>query len=240
LALLDAVLFDIDDTLYPTSEFARSARRNAVRAMIDAGLDLPESVVWDELEEVIAEFTSNYSHHFDHLLKRLRRPHFENLNHTLVVAAGVAAYHDTKFREMAPFEDVLPLLSDLKATGITVGIITRGWTVKQTEKLQRLGLVPYLTPQAIFISEQVGISKPNPKLYSVAISELTLAPGRTMYVGDSPLQDIAPPRSLGMVATWSSRAARQSLAQAGIEADHSIANFDELRVLLADTYGLDL
>ena len=31
-------LFDIDDTLVPTTEFARKARRNAVLAMIQAGL----------------------------------------------------------------------------------------------------------------------------------------------------------------------------------------------------------
>ena len=46
---------------------------------------------------------------------------------------------------------------------------THGWTGKQSEKLIRLGLVPYLDMQAVFISDQVGISKPNPKLYSAAL-----------------------------------------------------------------------
>ena len=32
---LRAVLFDIDDTLFSTTQFARLARRNAVRAMVD-------------------------------------------------------------------------------------------------------------------------------------------------------------------------------------------------------------
>ena len=240
MAKLDAVFFDIDDTLFPTTEFARRARQNAVRAMIEAGLDLPESLVWAELEEVIAEFSSNYEHHFDHLLKRLRRPHLERLNRALVVAAGVAAYHDTKFREIAPFDDVPGLLEDLKQTGVIVGIITHGWTVKQAEKLLRLKLLPLLTQEAIFISEQVGISKPNPKLYSTALAELTLAPSRVMYVGDNPIHDIAPPRSLGMISTWSSRAARRTLESTGVEADHEIADFTQLRELLRGTYGLDV
>lgn len=238
MTALDAVFFDIDDTLFPTTEFALRARRNAVRAMIAAGLDLPESVVWSELEEVIAEFTSNYEHHFDHLLKRLNRPHLARLNRALVVAAGVAAYHDTKFREIAPFEDVPELLADLKRSGVTVGIITHGWTVKQAEKLLRLRLLPHLTQQAIFISEQVGISKPNPKLYSVALAQLTLAPGRVMYVGDNPLHDILPPRGLGMVTTWSSRAAKHTLEETGVEADHEVANFEELRLILREQYAL--
>lgn len=61
MARLQAILFDIDDTLFSTTEFARKARRNAVRAMIQAGLDVPEEVVLKELDEVLAEFSSNCS-----------------------------------------------------------------------------------------------------------------------------------------------------------------------------------
>ena len=42
MARLKAVLFDIDDTLFSTTHFARTARRNAVRAMVAAGLDVTE------------------------------------------------------------------------------------------------------------------------------------------------------------------------------------------------------
>ena len=35
---LDAVFFDIDDTLFSTSVFAETARRAAVEAMVAAGL----------------------------------------------------------------------------------------------------------------------------------------------------------------------------------------------------------
>ena len=44
MALLDAVFFDIDDTLFPTTEFAQRARWNAVKAMVAAGLELPEKL----------------------------------------------------------------------------------------------------------------------------------------------------------------------------------------------------
>lgn len=237
---LDAIFFDIDDTLFPTTEFAKRARRNAVRAMVAAGLKLPAELVYQELTEVIGEFTSNYSQHYDHLLKRLGPEVLGDVNPALVVAAGVMAYHDTKFLEIAPFEDVIPLLSDLKSAGLTVGIITHGWTLKQAEKLLRLGLVPYLDADAIYISEQVGISKPNPKLYSVALEDQDLDPARVMYVGDNPTHDISPPRSLGMIATFSSRAARQTLEATGVEADHSVSDFEELRRLLVETYELKL
>ena len=79
--------------------------------MIRAGLRLPEEEVQRELSEVIAEFSSNYDYHFDKLLQRLRPEALAHRNAALVVAAGVAAYHDTKFLEIAPYPDVKPLLA---------------------------------------------------------------------------------------------------------------------------------
>jgi len=237
---LKAILFDIDDTLFSTTEFARKARSNAVHAMVKAGLDLPEEVVMKELEEVLAEFSSNYEHHFDKLLMRLRPKSLERVNPALVVAAGVAAYHDTKFLELAPFDDVYPLLRDLKRAGVRLGIVTHGWTVKQAEKLVRLGLVPYLDPKAVFISDQIGISKPNPKLYQLALSDMGLSAAEVMYVGDSPEHDIAPPKSIGMVATWARRASRFKDEAPKVAADHVIDDFDQLRPILRKDYGLPL
>lgn len=237
---LSAILFDIDDTLYSTTEFAALARRHAVRAMIDAGLDLSEEVLLKELDEVLAEFSSNYEHHFDKLLQRLRPSSLARLNAALIVAAGVVAYHDTKFRELKPFADVIPLFRDLKAAGVRVGIITHGWTVKQAEKLVRLKLVPYLDPRAVFISDQIGISKPNPKLYLTALRDLELEAAQVMYVGDSPEHDIAPPKSIGMITVWASRAAKRTLAGTKIVPDHSVANFDELRRILRERYDVSV
>jgi putative hydrolase of the HAD superfamily len=233
---LRAVLFDIDDTLFSTTHFARVARRNAIRAMVRAGLDVPEDEALRELEEVISEFSSNYEHHFDQLLRRLRPPSLEERNPALIVAAGVAAYHDTKFRQLEPFPDVYPLFEALRAAGIRVGIITHGWTTKQSEKIVRLGLLEHVDPKAVFISEQIGISKPNP--YAQALSDLGLSPGEVMYVGDSPTHDIKPPQALGMVAVWAKRAAKHDLEGTGIEPDHVIENFDELRTILRETYDV--
>jgi putative hydrolase of the HAD superfamily len=238
MSRLKAVLFDVDDTLFSTTDFARHARANAVRAMIALGLDLPESVVLRELDEVIAEFSSNYDHHFDKLLQRLRPPGLAKRSRSLIVAAGIAAYHDTKFRELAPFPDVVPLLTFLRRAGITTGVVTHGWSIKQAEKIVRLGLAPFFAPDAIFISDEIGISKPNPKLYQTALQDLGLEPSEVMYVGDSPAHDIAPPQSLGMTAVWARRAAKHGLEGTGIEPDHVVDDFAELERILRETYGV--
>ena len=237
MSSLRAVLFDIDDTLVATSSFAKIARRNAAAAMVEAGLNLPLEEVVRELDEVIAEFSSNYDHHFDKLIQRLDVD-LGDKNQALVVAAGVVAYHDTKFKELRPFEDVIPLLRDLRAAGILTGIITHGWTVKQAEKLIRLKLVQHFEPNAIFISDQIGISKPNPKLYQTALRTLGLQAGEVMYVGDSPAHDVAPAKALGMIAVFSSRASRYETETTGVLPDHSVADFTELRAILENEYGV--
>ena len=236
---LKALLFDVDDTLFSTTRFARSARLNAVRAMIEAGLRLPEDVVYRELEEVISEFSSNYGHHYDKLLMRLPAEACEGVNPALIVASGVVAYHDTKFRDLVPFDDVRPFLGDLQEDGIRVGVVTHGWTIKQAEKLIRLRLIDLLDPQAIFISDQVGISKPNPKLYSLAQRTMGLEPAEVMVVGDNLAGDIAPPAKLGMRTAWARRAARKEQA-AGVVPDHEVADFRELAAILREEYGLAL
>jgi putative hydrolase of the HAD superfamily len=234
---LRAILFDIDDTLCDTTGFARQARRNAVKAMVAAGLKADSEAVFAELEEVIAEFSSNYEHHFDKLLLRLPRESLANLNRSLVVAAGVAAYHDTKFHELRSFPGVLELFRDLHAAGLRLGVITHGLSVKQAEKLVRLGLVPYLDREAVFISDEIGISKPNPKLYQLALRTLKLEPHQVMYVGDNPKNDIAPPKKLGWITVWTARAARTQPGPAETP-DHAIRDFAELRALLVERYRI--
>jgi len=233
---LDAIFFDVDDTLFSTTWFARRARRNAVRAMVDAGLDHGEEEILAELAEVISEFSSNYGQHFDKLLTRLPGRRVENANSALIVAAGVAAYHDTKFRELTPFEDAIPLLVDLRKTGLRIGIITHGRTLKQAEKIVRLGLVSHFDADAIFISEQVGISKPNPKLYRTALERLALDPARAMYVGDNPKHDIVPVQSLGMIAVFAARSSKYPLGE--VVPNHTIQDFADFRRVLRETYGV--
>ena len=237
MSALRAILFDIDDTLFSTTEFARHARRNAVEAMIERGLKLDADTVLRELDEVISEFGSNYAHHYEKLLQRLPPEALAGLNPSLVISAGIVSYHDTKFQELKPFADVAPLLADLRAAGMHLGVVTHGWTVKQAEKLVRLRLLRFFDPLAVIISEQVGISKPNPKLYSLALRKLGLEAEQVMYVGDSLEHDIAPPGSLGIRTVWSRRAAKDGQDPEAIRPDHVINDFGELEAILRDSYS---
>ncbi|MCB9883318.1 MAG: TIGR02253 family HAD-type hydrolase [Planctomycetes bacterium] len=237
---LRAIFFDIDDTLFSTSVFAEKARRNAMEAMIRYGLKVDRDALVRELEEVISEFSSNYEHHFDKLLLRVPQKSFEGINRAILVAAGVVAYHETKFHELKVFDDAYELLRDLSKTPVIMGIISAGLSIKQAEKIVRLNIYEFLNPEAIFISEQVGISKPNPKLYQRACEQLGVPPEQVMYIGDHPANDIAPPKKLGMVTVLHRRSGKYAKDPVTVEPDYCIGHFHELRVILEQDFGIDL
>ena len=228
LKSLKAVFFDIDDTLYSTSLFASRARHNSIRAMMALGLDLPENTLVHELSEVIREFSSNYDHHFDKLLLRIPKRAYQGVNPSVLVAGAVIAYHETKSRELLPFPDVTAALKALAKTGLIRGVITDGLSVKQSEKLIRLKLYRLFTPGAIFISDDIGISKPNIKLYQRVCNELNLSASEVMYVGDDPVNDIDPAKALGMLTVLMKRGGKYLTRKGRLKPDYRIDNFRQL------------
>jgi len=235
---LAAIFFDIDDTLYSTSEFARRARANSVDAMIAAGLRTDRGTALAELDEVIAEFSSNYGNHVDKLLIRLPEEATKGLNPAMLVASAVVAYHETKSRELAAYPDAVELLKDLQRIGLIVGVITAGPAIKQAEKIVRLHIGRHLSPNAIFISDQIGISKPNPKLYLRACQSVGVQPSEAMYVGDNPPNDVDPPQSIGMIAVLNRRSGKYIAVAGRTRPDYEISSFVQLRAILRSDFDL--
>ncbi|MHC4662399.1 MAG: TIGR02253 family HAD-type hydrolase [Planctomycetota bacterium] len=240
MSLLKAIFFDIDDTLYSTTEFAEIARERAVDAMAKMGMRMKPANLKAELDEVVSEFSSNYEYHFDKLLQRVPRRYYKGINPSLLIAGAVVAYHDTKFRELRPYEDVVEVIRILDNTDIVLGIISAGITIKQIEKLIRTGLLEYISPNAIFISDQIGISKPNVKLYQRACSDLNLRPGETMYVGDNPANDIDPPNNIGMITVWNKRGGKHITRASRSKPNYEIHNFWDLLDILREDFQLEV
>jgi len=237
---LRAVFFDIDDTLFSTTEFAQKARRNAIQSMIDIGLRVNVDEALQELNEIIREFTSNHAHHFDKLLQRIPATTYEGINPVLIVAAGVIGYHQTKYDELHAFPDAVHALQALNNTPLLLGVITAGLAIKQAEKLIRLDLYRYIDPRSIFISDQIGISKPNPKLFLQACHRSGIRPEETIYVGNDPINDIDPAHDIGMVTVLIQRAGTSIRSVGNSAPRYRIAAFDELLAILKDDFAVNV
>ena len=239
MAEMRAIFFDIDDTLYSTSEFSQMARENSVDALIHAGVNMPREALLKELSEVIAEFSSNYQEHYDKLLLRIPQETYKDINPAVLIASAVVAYHETKFRHLRPYEDALEAFKHLHSkTNLILGIITAGLAVKQAEKLVRLNILQYIRNDAIFISDQIGVSKPNIKLFLRALTDLRLKPNEAMYIGDNPVNDIDPANTIGMITVRNRRTGKYTGLEGKTRPNYEIHNFYDLLDILARDFNI--
>ncbi len=193
--MIRLVLFDLDDTIADTSRLAEMARKNAIENMIRHGMPADFDTAYNELLELIKEYGSNFDRHFDYLLRRLDIPYNPKW-----VAAGVIAYHNTKFAYLREVRHVRKTLLKLKEMGILLGIITDGNPIKQWEKILRLELDPYF--DEVLISDFVGVKKPHPKIFRKALGKFDVKADEAVMVGDRLYSDIYGAKRVGMHTVW--------------------------------------
>lgn len=113
------------------------------------------------------------------------------------------------FREqivaLVELDPQVPLVLDrLRREGWRVAIATNGSTAQQSAKIRRTGLDSHI--DALAISEEVGVAKPDPQIFQVAAQRCgaRLEDGGWM-VGDCPVRDVAGGRSVGLRTIWMRR-----------------------------------
>ncbi len=191
--MIKAVFFDIDDTLYDTSGFAELARKAALSTMIDAGLPLSHKEAYSLLREIIKEKGSNYDKHFNILTKRVfgeEKP--------LLIALGMITYHNVKFALLRLFPDTMSTLIYLKKNNYQLGAISNGLTIKQWEKLIRLGLYHFFDD--VVTSQEAESEKPDPKNFQLALDRLRCQDHKSVMAGNKFSEDILSAINAGMSA----------------------------------------
>jgi putative hydrolase of the HAD superfamily len=111
-------------------------------------------------------------------------------------------------------------------------VLTNGLTIKQAEKLVRLGLQHAFSPDALFISEEMGVAKPHPRIFQVACERLHVAPADTLYVGDSPRTDIDPAHQAGLRTCWRRGRGKHAAIAGETVPDYVVDSLDELLAAL--------
>jgi len=191
--MIKAVFFDIDDTLYDTSGFAKLARKAALQAMIDAGLPLSQQEAYLLLREIIKEKGSNYDRHFNILTKKVMGE-----EKPLLIALGMITYHNVKFALLRLFPDTMSTLIYLKKRDYQMGVISNGLTIKQWEKLIRLGLYHFFNE--VVTSQEAGSEKPDREIFQLALERMECKAEESVMVGNKFSEDILGATKAGMSA----------------------------------------
>jgi putative hydrolase of the HAD superfamily len=125
------------------------------------------------------------------------------------------------------YRDVLPTLESFK-NHYRMGLITNGAPDLQRRKIKEAGLGKYF--DAIVISGDVGIGKPDALIFEKALTLLDVYPDSALVIGDSLKSDIQGAHNCGMKAAWVNRS--ENAADYPIIPDFTVRGLDELGEVL--------
>jgi len=213
---VDAVLFDLDHTLFDRDAVVRAYWQEVLeRAGLDAGEEL--------CKRLVAADTGG----------RGRLPALlETLGEHGVVDAGVRAAVRVSFprrvvSRLSPCPETLRLVRGI-ARRYRTGVLTDGNPLMQREKLAALGLVDLF--EVVVLTSEVGTPKPGRAAFDEARGRLGVGPGRALMVGDDPERDIAGAAKAGLRTCW---LRRDESIPVPAEADYVIRELNELLGVLA-------
>lgn len=206
-----AVFFDLDDTLYDHLVPFREAVR--------------EVLAPDERNINYAELFYKVRHHSDLLWPKYLKGELE-LEETRVLRLELAfaEYGLTLSREQAArvqaayigrqytiemIEGVEEQLRRFISLGHKVGVITNGPKDHQMNKLRGLGIDKLIPEEMIFISDAVGLAKPDPAIFAHVNKVTGTTPEHSLYIGDTWDNDVVGALSAGWKVCWYNPRGRQ-------------------------------
>ncbi len=101
------------------------------------------------------------------------------------------------------FDDVHDLVAAAQRARIPLALITNGAADTQRDKLTALDIGRWF--ETIVISGEVGLAKPDPRIFEVALESLAVERDAVWHVGDGLATDIAGARATGLTAVWLNR-----------------------------------
>lgn len=191
---LKAVLFDLDNTLMDRDYTFRSFSRQLVREHLGhLSADEQEKTV-AYIIEADADGYRAKDGFFAELLDRL--PWREEMN-----MDKLKAYYDANYMTHAQvMRHSRACLEHVRSLGLKTGLITNGYTALQNGKIDLLGLRRYF--DAVIISEEAGIRKPDEGIYRMALEKLGVSAEEALIVGDHPVNDIWGAAKVGIRGIW--------------------------------------
>jgi putative hydrolase of the HAD superfamily len=183
-----AVLFDLDDTLYPQNQYVTSG----FRAVSDYVHNLYGIHIFDEL---IALYQAGEQR--DIFFKALQR-HFKVVEEALL--SKLLYVHRTHNPRIELYHDARVCLALLISRDIRVGLVAEGHAAIQRRKVAALELES-LIDAIVYPDDLLGSRQSFQILedaFQIMFLQLGLEPADIVFVGDNPVVDFYIPRKLGM------------------------------------------
>ncbi|HYN10966.1 MAG TPA: HAD family hydrolase [Vicinamibacterales bacterium] len=231
-----AVLCDLDDTLFDHTHASRCAVAELQRAV-------PDFNCWS-----IDEFAARHRDvldtlHIEVLAGRLTisDARIERFRRLLVAAAcrdadqiapGLAGTYRRAYEtSWQPVAGALPLLTAIRQQAIRIAIVTNNIVVEQQTKLRHCGLTDLV--DALVTSEEIGVQKPDPRIFHAALGSVGAEPAEAVMVGDTWATDIEGARAAGVRPVWLNRFGAVSVDPTVAELNALVPTDAALRLIVA-------
>ncbi|RMF73064.1 MAG: HAD family hydrolase [Acidobacteria bacterium] len=114
---------------------------------------------------------------------------------TAELAQRLWAMHTQRGLWNRPIDGALDAVRRLAAAGRRLAVVSNAEGQIEHD-LQACGFGPYL--ETVVDSEIVGVAKPDPRIFAIALERLAARPEQAVYVGDVPSYDVAGARAAGI------------------------------------------
>jgi HAD superfamily hydrolase (TIGR01509 family) len=218
-----AILFDLDDTLWPIAPVILQAEQTLHAWLQQHAPRVSDRFSIDNLRQArLALLATQPEFHLD--LGALRRAGliaaFEDAGEDIEKVEQAMVHFYAARNAVIPYDDVVPGLLRLKGRAL-IGSVTNG-----NADLQAIGLAHHF--QVSVAAHQLGFAKPDPAIFHHACRALGVAPGEALYVGDDILLDVQAAQKAGLRAVWLNRTNSERHLEHGVTPDAICVNFDEL------------
>ncbi len=189
--MIKAVIFDLDNTLLDFIKMKHQAVRAAIRAMIEAGLDLDEDSAFDDIIRLYQDHGWENQLVFDDFLN-------EKLGYVnnKFLAAGIVAYRRNREASLLTYPNVNRTLIKLMKMGIRLAVVSDAPSREAWLRIYYLNLHHIF--DLVVTYDDTGVRKPSPKPFQLALDSLAIKPEEAIMVGDWPERDVVGAQQLGI------------------------------------------
>jgi len=201
--MIKAIIFDLDDTLYDQkSPFVTALAETFQRPL--AG---------DELAQIFNRFHDFNDQTFNQVTDAtlsLEAWQTARIRHALATvtddittdwAIQFEIAYQRALTNIQLFDGLASTLTKLSSY-YKIGVITNGSTSIQHQKLHQLQIEHFVHPDYIFISEELGIAKPDPSIFTTWAHQAGIKAGEAVYVGDNAALDMTSAKHAGWQTFW--------------------------------------
>jgi putative hydrolase of the HAD superfamily len=198
------IFFDIDGTLIDHASASAAASR-VLYDHFSGRIPFPRDefpVVWEEiLNRHFNRFCRGEISIWDQRRERMREvfaaPELSDAEADARYYVFIREYE----QRTRAYDDAPACLERIE--GECLGIISNGAREQQLGKLRRAGLLEYFS--VLVFSEDVGLGKPDPRIFLEACRLAGRKPVECVHVGDDLVADVDASRALGMRPVWIDR-----------------------------------